>query len=246
MGRWSRVLARRFIGEIVPPTESAWLDVGCGTGALTEAIADLAQPSRIVGVDTSPAYLEVARKDLGDRAEFFAAGGDDLPFDDDEFDVVASGLVLNFVPDSLSALTEWRRVVRSNGSVHAYVWDYAERMGFLRSFWDAAISLDPASRKLDQAERFSICHPAALQSAFERAGFTDVVTGHVEITTRFASFEDYWTPFLGGTGPAGSYVAALDDRQREQLVSALEATVTQSADGSIELPARAWTATGTC
>lgn len=244
MGRWSRVLARRFIGEIDPPTGLRWLDVGCGTGAITEAIADLAQPSRIVGVDTSPAYLEVARNNLGDRAEFFAAGGDDLPFDDGEFDVVASALALNFMPDPLSALTEWRRVVRSNGPVYAYVWDYAERMGFLRAFWDAAISLDPASRQLDQAERFTICRPEALHSAFEEAGFNDVATGNVEITTRFTSFEDYWAPFLGGTGPAGGYVATLDDLQRERLVSALRDAVTQSPDGSIDLPARAWTAVG--
>lgn len=69
-------------------------------------------------------------------------------------------------------------------------------------------------------------------------------TGNVEITTRFTSFEDYWAPFLGGTGPAGGYVATWDDLQRERLVSALRDAVTQSPDGSIELPARAWTAVG--
>lgn len=244
MGRWSRLVARRFVEGLDPQPDQRWLDVGCGTGALTDTVLDLARPSRMVGVDTSADFIQMAGQRLGDRAELHVAGGDDLPFDDGEFDFVVSGLALNFMPDPPRALSEWRRLIGQGGVVSVYVWDYAGRMGFLRAFWDVARSLDPGSHRFDQAERFAICRPDALQSAFEEAGFSDVGTGSVEIETRFVDFDDFWTPFLNGIGPAGTYVGSLDDRQRERLRSSLMATISTGDDGAFEFPARAWTAAG--
>jgi SAM-dependent methyltransferase len=244
MGRWSRVVAVRFVEMLDRPSGLRWLDVGCGTGALSEAILDSGAPQSVVGIDPAEAFVDLGRKRLGARAELHVGSGDRIPFEDGEFDVVVSGLALNFMPDTGAALAEWRRLVKPGGSIGAYVWDYAERMGFLRAFWDAAAAVDPASAGLDQAERFKICDPDALRAAFDGAGLSHIQTGSLEITTRFADLEDFWQPFLSGQGPAGGYVATLDQSHRDLLRTQLEVSLPRTGDGSIELPARAWTVIG--
>jgi SAM-dependent methyltransferase len=244
MGRWSRRVAATFVADLSMPPGLGWLDVGCGTGALTGAILDLAEPASVDGVDASAAFVEKAMSTLGDRAAIRVGSGDALPFDDDSFDVVVSGLALNFMPDPQTALVEWRRVARPGALIAVYVWDYAGRMGFLRAFWDVVATLDPHGARQDQAERFAICRPDALEDAFETSGLHDVVTGAVEIVTRFRDFDDYWLPFLDGVGPAGAYLASIDAPSRERLSARLRETLAGESQAGFELPARAWTATG--
>lgn len=244
MGRWSRQIARIFVDGLHAPVGLQWLDVGCGTGALTASILDTARPTSIDGVDASAAFIGKARESLGGAATFHIGSGDELPFAVPTFDLVVSGLALNFMPDPARALTEWARVTRPGGRVGVYVWDYAGRMGFLRAFWDGVATLDPEGAQQDQAERFAICKPDVLASTFDSVGLHQVDVDSIEIVTRFADFDDYWQPFLSGVGPAGTYVAGLDSADRDRLASRLEETLVGSADGSIELPARAWTAIG--
>lgn len=244
MGRWSRLVARQFITALEMGPGLRWLDVGCGTGALTETILDTADAGAVHGIDLSPAFVELADERLAGRAQFQVASGAATPFEDGEFDVVVSGLALNFMPDAQEALAEWRRVVRPGGVVGAYVWDYSGRMGFLRAFWDSVEKMSPETSGGEQAERNQICKPERLHSAFEAAGLSEVDVGHIEITTRFDDFEDFWRPFLLGVGPAGSHLAGLDEAARTRLATHLEQSLSKGPDGSIELPARAWTASG--
>lgn len=162
VGRWSRPVARQFID---------WLDVGCGTGAVIETILAQAQPDAVTGIDPSAAYLALARGTISDpRVRFEAGSAQALPEPSSGYDVVVSGLVLNFVPQPLDAMKELARVVGPGGTVAVYVWDYAERMQLMRYFWDAAIALDPDARDLDEGSRFSICDPAALATCMAAAG----------------------------------------------------------------------------
>jgi hypothetical protein len=154
-----------------------------------------------------------------------------------------SGLVLNFVPDHGRALREAARVARG-GTVAAYVWDYAEGMEFMRVFWDAAASVDPAASQLDEAARFPVATPEGLAAAFAAADLTDVHVASLEIPTVFADFDDLWTPFLGGQGSAPSYVATLDESTRDAVREAVRARVATARDGSIAMVARAWAARG--
>ena len=245
IGRWSRPVAARFVDWLAVARGARWVDVGCGSGALTEAILERADPATVSGVDPSAAFVESARGRVRDRrARFVVGDAASLPLDDDSVDVVVSGLVLNFVPDLPDALREMRRVSAPGATVAAYVWDYAARMELVRAFWDAAVALDPAAHPLDEAVRFPICAPDLLADAYEAAGLTDVETGAIEVPTVFRDFDDYWSPFLRGIGPAPGYVASLDDDAAIALRERLRADLLAGSDGSIRVIARAWAVRG--
>lgn len=240
VGRWSRLLAPRFLtwARVGP---GRVLDVGCGTGAVSAALADRgATPS---GIDPAAAYVERARRAVP-RGRFEVAGAESLPFPDASFDAAVSGLVLNFVPDPARAASEMARVVKPGGTVAAYVWDYAGRMDLMRKFWDAAGELDPAARALDEGARFPLCQPRALQALLRGAGLKNVAAGPLDQPTVFRDFDDYWRPFLGGQGPAPTYCAGLTPESRAKLRERVRAALPIRSDGSIHLIARAWAVRG--
>lgn len=240
VGRWSRSVAEPFLQWLSAPPVQVWLDVGCGTGALSSAICAHAQPAAVFGVEPSDGFRAVARKTLPEHVTLMAGDASQIGLPDASMDMVVSGLVLNFVPDLGDALAEMKRCLRTGGTVGAYVWDYAEGMELMRYFWDAAASLDPKARELDEGARFPLCRPAALEDAFRRAGLADVTVAPVTVPTPFRDFDDYWAPFLGGQGPAPAYACSLDDGAREALRSLLQERLPAQADGSIQLNAKAW------
>jgi SAM-dependent methyltransferase len=241
VGRWSRLVAREFVDWLVLPPERAWVDVGCGTGALSQTILERCSPRSVVGVDPSKDYLEYARARLRDpRASFRLGDAQALPCGDGEGEVVVSGLVLNFVPDPARALAEMARVVGPGGTVAAYVWDYADKMQLMRHFWDAAVALDPAAAELDEGRRFPLAGREALADLFQRAGLVDVEGRPVDVPTVFRDFDDYWFPFLGGQAPAPGYCMSLSEERRAALRDTIRAGLPIRLDGSIHLIARAW------
>jgi SAM-dependent methyltransferase len=245
MGRWSRLLARAFVEWLDPPSAAHWLDVGCGTGALTSTICDLCAPASVLACDPSAAFIEHARGQLSDaRASFVVAGDDALPSRDGGFDAVVSGLVLNFLPDAARALASIRDRLRPGGVVAAYVWDYADGMELLRVFWEEAVATDPGAAAVSEGPRFPLCEPTALASLFRAAGLSQVETDGLEVPTELTDFDDYWAPFLRGTGPAPSYVASLAPERREVLSERLRRRLQPEGDGRIRLRARAWAVRG--
>lgn len=245
MGRWSRELARAFVSWLDIPPGRHWLEVGCGTGALTSGILEIGRPASVVATDSSGPYVAHARAALPDpRVEFLTASADELRPRPGGYHVVASALVLNFLPAPTAALRRMRAHAAEDGTVAACVWDYAAGMQLLRRFWDAAVEADPAARRHDEGQRFPICSPSALRAAFREAGFARVEVEALDVPTRFKDFDDYWIPFVGGPGPAPGYLASLPPRRRDDLAKRLEATLPRDEDGSIALTARAWAARG--
>lgn len=241
VGRWSRPVAREFVDWLDAPEGLDWLDVGCGTGALTATVAERCAPARLVGIDPAAGFLELARERLGGAAvEFEQGDAQALPFPEGTFDRAVSGLVLNFVPDQARAAAEMARVVRPGGAVALYVWDYAGGMQLMRRFWDAAAALDPRGAELDEGRRFPGCRPEPLRALFEGAGLRAVETRAIDVPTVFADFDDYWQPFLGGQGPAPAYCMSLAEEDRAALRERLRASLPVAEDGSIRLTARAW------
>ncbi len=245
VGRWSRRVAREFVAWLAVPPARRWLDVGCGTGALSQTILERASPQAVQGIDPSAGFIMYAREHIRDgRAAFETGDARALPYQAATFDVVVSGLVLNFVPDPLATLGEMTRVVRGGGMVAAYVWDYAGQMQLMRHFWDAAVALDPAAAALDEGRRFAICQPDPLAHLFQAASLTKVEVRAIDIPTDFRDFDDYWSPFLRGQAPAPRYAMSLSEARRTELRERIRATLPIQADGSIHLIARAWAARG--
>jgi SAM-dependent methyltransferase len=235
-----------FVPWLDVPAGRRWLDVGCGTGALTATLLAVADPARVVGVDPSEGFLATALARVADlRATFSVGDAQSLPLPDRRFHAVVSGLALNFVPDPRRALAEFARVATSGGVAAGYVWDYAEGMAMVRYFWDAATTLDPAAADLDEAHRFPLCRPEPLRALWTDAALVDVRVEAIEVPTVFAGFDDYWTPFLGGQGPAPAYAMSLTEEHRRALRDLLRTRLPTTPDGSIALTARAWAIRGT-
>lgn len=242
IGRWSRLVAPRFLKWLAVPPRRRWLDVGCGTGALTTAVLDRCAPSEVIAVDPSKGYIDWASEHVDDpRLRFKVADATHLPLN--VADVVVSGLVLNFVPDPAAAL-DAMGAAAPTGVIAAYVWDYAGRMELIRHFWDAAVALAPAAAAFDEGTRFPICHPDQLTRLWRDAGLEEVAVCGIEVPAVFPDFDDYWTPFLGSQGPAPSYAMSLDENHRNELRERIQARLPIEVDGSINLVVRAWAVRG--
>lgn len=245
VGRWSRRVAREFLNWLAVPAEKEWLDVGCGTGALTQGILAHASPRLVKGVDPSPGFVAYAKAHvISGRASFAVADAQSLPVESATCDAAVAGLVLNFVPQPPRAVAEMARVVRPGGVVAAYVWDYAGKMELMRYFWNAAAALDPAARELDEGRRFPICQPEPLIELFARTGLHYVEARPIDIPTEFRDFDDYWSPFLGGQAPAPGYAMSLDEGRRNALRDRIRSELPVAKDGAIHLIARAWAVLG--
>src|SRR6516162_479268 len=226
VGRWSRRIAREFIAWLALAAKSRWLDVGCGTGALTQTILATAAPREVLGVDPSEGFIAHTRRHTQDSRAKFEVG-----------DAQA-------LPDPARAAAEMHRAVRAGGTVAAYVWDYAAGMQLLRRFWDAAVTLDPAAGELDEGRRFPLCRRQALLSLLNGVGLEQTEVQAIDVPTVFRNFDDYRSPFLGGQGPAPGYCVSLSDEQRARLRSQLQATLPVASDGTIHLKARAFAVRG--
>ncbi len=243
MGRWSREIAREFVAWLDQPAGRDWLDVGCGTGALSATILERCQPRSVLGVDPSDGFIKYARDANSDPGGLFeVAGAGALPCADHSIDVVASALAYNFFPDRPGALREMQRVARPGAAVSFYVWDYpGGGMGFMDAFWKAAVATDANAEAHVESTRFPFCTPEALLREVIRAGLADAEVRAIEVAARFRDFEDFWFPFTLGAGPAPAYCMSLGDEARHALKQKLRSEL---GDRRIEFPARAWAVRG--
>jgi len=245
MGRWSRRLAPLFVDFAGVQDGESVLDVGAGTGALASAILEARPKAHVTGVDVAPDYVAAARQRAAGRGVRFVVGDvQALDFSDATFDRTVSLLAMNFVPDPVRALAEQIRVTRPGGLIAAAVWDYGDGMQMLRAFWNEAVAADPAADARDERHMW-LCRHTQLSALWLSRGMLAVGERSLSIQQPFTSFEDYWNPFLGGQGPAGSYVAGLTADQRNALRERLRRLLVGSdGGGPFVLTARAWAVKG--
>jgi SAM-dependent methyltransferase len=247
MGRWSRVLATPFIDFAAIDGTGRFMDVGCGTGSLVFALAAAAPRARIVGIDTSQAYIDFARARAQSAAtDFQRADATALPFGDGDFDAALSLLVLNFIPEAERAVREMVRVTRPGGVVAASVWDFRGGLCYLRVLQDTAAALDPAAQELrDRLFSSPLTAPGELFRLWSELGLRDVEHTSLTIRMEFRSFSDYWEPWLGGQGLFGPYVASLEQDKRRRLERLVQlAYLAGGDDGPRSFAATSWAVRG--
>ncbi|HVL54980.1 MAG TPA: methyltransferase domain-containing protein [Burkholderiaceae bacterium] len=244
MGRWSRRLAPAFAEFAGVADGDRVLDVGTGTGALAAAVAAMTSRSEVVGIDPSPGFIAAATRNAGPRLKLERGDAQALPFPDRSFDRSMALLVMNFVPEPEQALREMRRVTRPGGGVSACVWDYDAGMQMLRIFWDEVVALDPAAEPRDE-RHMKLSRQGQLGALWRKAGLVDVQERPIEIEQAFTSFDDYWSPFVAGAGPAGAYAVSLPEDRRRQLAERVKARLLGDRnDRAFRLQARAWCVRG--
>lgn len=246
MGRWSTLIAQKFLSWLAIAPARSWLDVGCGTGSLTRLILESHQPKEIISIDPSNDFISHAQRSITDPSVHFKVGlAQSLELDPHCMDAVVSGLVLNFVPQPKAAISEMLRVTKPGGKIGVFIWDYAEGMQMLRHFWNAAVELDNKAKEFDEGVRFPLCREGQLESLVREVGLKQVEATAIEVKTVFQNFDDYWQPFLGNVGPAPAYIMSLDQKDRQTLEDKLRKSLPIDDSGSISMMARAWAIKGT-
>ena len=239
MGRYSQLLAPIFADFCGSEYGDRLLDVGCGPGAFTAVAADRLGPGCVVGVDPSPSFAAACRE-RHPGVDVRVGAAEELPADDDAFDIAVAQLVMHFASDAPRAAREMRRVVRPGGVVAVSVWDSGDGMGLLRVLRDARRALEGPD---DDQELHGYGSEGQLAALLDGAGLVEVKETTLTMTARYAGFDDLWNGLLSGIGPAGAYVATLSDAERAHYREALHAQVGSPA-GDFVLTAAARTARG--
>jgi SAM-dependent methyltransferase len=247
MGRWSRVVAPLLVEFTDLPDAGPVLDIGSGTGSLAFAIAQRKIQSQVLGMDPSKEYVEYAnsRNLFPGRVSFEVGNALELPYADSSFQASLSLFVFNFIPDRQRALREAFRVTRPGGRIAAAVWDYSAGMRMLRAFWDSAVSVDLSAEQFDE-KHLPLCRAGELSEFWRQIGLENVQELALDLTQQFASFADYWDPFLLGQGPAGAYARSISGDRLQALRDEVKRRLPVAEDdAAFALPARAWAVRGT-
>jgi SAM-dependent methyltransferase len=235
MGRFSEPLAQQLVVLAgVTPGQQA-LDVGCGTGVLTALLVQRLGPTAVAAIDPSESFVAATRSRFPET-EVRQGAAENLPYLDGTFDVTLAQLVVHFMTDPESGMREMARVTRDGGTVAASVWDHAGGRSPLSPFWRAVLELDPQARDESALPGVRSGH---LADIFSDAGLREIEATSLTVRVKVRDFDEWWTPFTLGVGPAGEYVARLDPARREEVRARCAELL--PADGPFEITGTAWT-----
>ena len=231
MGRWSRLAGGIFLDWIAAPKNLRCIDIGCGTGVFTEELIKHCSPAAVTAIDPSPDQIAFARKRPGlEMVEFRVGDAQDLPYADNSFDIAFMALVVHFVPDPSRAVAEMARVVRSDGWVATYVWDYSIGGSPTAPLTAAMKSLGLKSPGPPSANATSL---QALQELWRSAGLGRIEARAIRIPVSFADFGEFWNSMSMPAGPAGKTIAEMSPDTSQRLRAALQEQAPIMADGRV-------------
>jgi len=237
MGSWSRAVGDVFLPWLSPPRDARWLDVGCGTGIFTKLIFDRAAPAEVFAVDPEVVQIDHARWQPSLRqANFRIADGCALPFAEAMFDIVASALVINFIPDRRRAISEMRRVSRPGGLIGGYIWDFAAEAS---PSWPLRRGLQASGFEAPAIAGTQDSNLGGLHLLFAQAGLEGIGTRSIEVAVSFPDFETFWQAQRPTYSPTTSIIENMSAADRARLIDAVRAALPTSSGGEIEYVARA-------
>ena len=236
MGRYARELSSVFADFAGIDSHGTVLDVGCGSGILTEELASRLGAENVAAVDPSPLVEACAAR--VPKADVRKGAAEALPWPDATFDAAIAQLVLHFLDDPVAGLVEMRRVTRPGGTVAACSWNFDEML-LLRNFWQAARSIVPAA----PAETLELPSLEAFADLATQAGLEEVEGAPLDVSTRYESFDELWASFQHGVGPAGEFCASLDPETRNAVREEYRRRV-GAPSASFSLTAQAWALRG--
>jgi SAM-dependent methyltransferase len=235
MGRYSRKLAPAF-ADYAGIRSGTVVDVGCGSGILTEELVSRLGPENVAAADPSPLAEACAARVPG--ADVRKGAAEALPWPDASFDAALAQLVLHFLDDPVAGLVEMSRVTRPGGTVAACSWNF-EEMLLLRTFWQSARAIVPAT----PGEQLEVASLEEFGELAGRAGLEDVDATPLDVSSQYESFDELWDSYQRGVGPAGEFCASLDPETRDAVRDEYRRRV-GDPDGSFTLPAQAWALRG--
>jgi len=238
MGRYSQELAPVFADFGGIAAGQRVLDVGCGSGVLTEELAQRVGAGNVAGADPSP-MLQAAVERVPE-ADLKQASAESLPWPDDSFDAALAQLVVHFMSEPPKGVAEMARVTRSGGVVAACTWDFAGGgMQLLSTFWRTVRALDSSA----PAEDSPFGDREQLGALWRECGLADVETEPLEVSSRYEDFDQLWESFRGGVGPAGQYLLSLPAKKQDAVRAEYRSRI-GDPEGSFTLEARAWAVRG--
>jgi SAM-dependent methyltransferase len=235
VGRWSRALSLDFVHWLNACAALKWMEIGCGTGALTQAIAETYDPSSLLALDKSEAYLTKARENGKLSKVSFLRVDLDSFLPEGEFDNITSGLVLNFLPHTEKTLRSLMSNLRNGGQLSAFVWDYGGHYQPMRHFWDAAKEVSAVAKDFDTGIKFEICRKEKLISLFESLGLTHVEFTNLERIAMFQNFDDYWLPIASAQGSVTEFISILTEKEKDNLKETIRRRLPIALNGEIKL-----------
>ena len=249
MGRWSAQLAPLFLDFAALDDAGLYLDLGAGTGVLARTLLERFQHAKAVAVEPSEPLLSHARELCGDpRLEFQVGGAEAIPFADGHFDASLALLILQELRSAPLAVAEMRRVTRPGGVVASCQWDFKHAMPMVSLFWDAVQEVVPrVVSEPEQGRRVPVGYSdaEALAGLWRAGGLMEIQTAPLSITMHFASFEDFWAPFLSGASPTTSYAPTLAEETRAAVKANLRYKILgNGSDRAFALKAQAWAVRG--
>lgn len=233
MGRYAEPLATEFLTFAGVQRGQRVLDVGCGPGALTSLLVTRLGAGNVAALDPSPPFVAAAAARCH-GADVRRGVAEDLPFPTDSFDAALAQLVVHFMRDPVKGLGEMGRVTRPGGTVAACVWDLAGGTAPLSPFWSAVRELDPHA---EDESGLPGTREGHLKELCAKAGLAVQEEARLTVSVPYESFSEWWEPYTLGVGPAGDYVARLDERRRARLRARCEELF---PDGPFAVDATAW------
>jgi SAM-dependent methyltransferase len=217
MGRWSELLAKPFLGFTGIASGGRVLDVACGTGVTSKALAEAG--AQVIGIDASEGYLEGARRHRSHPRLAYEHGDiRRMRFPDSAFDAAVSTLALDVIPEVEQVVAEMKRVTRRGGVVASAVHQFFGGMPAFDLVLHTGATLDAGLRGL-RSTRAGRSHfwPGGQTALLRKMGLTEVTEIPVVVDCEYPSFADYWATFTGGQGIISGHLMALPDDARAPI-----------------------------